>query len=53
VSPPGVRVENHGHALFGFFSFKNKRGRRAEAATEAESIVRVTGRVTLGFAEGG
>ena len=50
--PRAVRVENHGHALFGFFSFRNKRGRRAQAATGAEPIVRVTGRVTFGFAEG-
>jgi Cell wall-active antibiotics response 4TMS YvqF len=50
--PAGIRVESHGQALFGFFSFKNKRGRRAQDATDTDSVVRVTGRVTFGFAEG-
>jgi hypothetical protein len=50
--PAGIRVESQGHALFGFFSFKNKRGRRAQDATDTETVVRVTGRVTFGFAEG-
>jgi hypothetical protein len=51
--PPGVLVENHGHALFGFFSFKNKDGRPEEVTTGVESIVRVTGQVSFGFAESG
>jgi hypothetical protein len=50
--PPGVQVEGRGHALFGFFSFKNKHGRRAQDATDSQPVVRVTGRVTFGFAEG-
>ena len=50
--PPGIRVESRGHALSGFFSFKNKRGRRSQESTEMDTVVRVTGRVTFGFAEG-
>ena len=50
--PPGVRVESRGHALFGFFSFKNERGRRSQETADEETVVRVTGRVTFGFAEG-
>jgi hypothetical protein len=50
--PADVRVESRGHALFGFFSFKNKRGRRAQEPTDTNTVVRVTGRVTFGFAEG-
>ena len=46
------QVESHGHALFGFFSFKNKRGRRAQDAADARTVVRVTGWATIGFAEG-
>jgi hypothetical protein len=50
--PPGIQVESKGHVLFGFFSFKGKRGRRAEEAEDTRAVVRVTGRATFGFAEG-
>jgi hypothetical protein len=45
--PAGVRVESHGHALFGFFSLKGP----AEPGADSGSFVRVTGRATFGFAE--
>src|SRR5262245_50761154 len=49
--PPGIQAESRGHALFGFFSFK---GTDAPPAGDvnARALVRVTGRVTFGFAEG-
>jgi hypothetical protein len=47
--PPGVRVENEGHALFGFFALKG--GGSPEGATGGERVVRVTGRALFGFAE--
>lgn len=46
--PPGVRVESEGRALIGFFSLK---GARPPDAGDATSVVRVTGRAMLGFAE--
>ena len=42
--PVGVRVENHGRALFGYFAMK---GRDEDAA----SVVRITGRAIFGYAE--
>ncbi len=45
--PPGVRVESHGRALFGFFSL---RGSDAGAG-ETAPLVRITGRAMFGFAE--
>jgi hypothetical protein len=50
--PPGVQVESRGHALIGFFSFKGDGAAPAGDAAAARAIVRVTGRVTFGFAEG-
>jgi hypothetical protein len=50
--PPGVQVESRGHALIGFFSFKGDDAVPAGDAAAARAIVRVTGRVTFGFAEG-
>jgi hypothetical protein len=47
--PPGVRVENEGHALFGFFGLKG--GGSSEREAGAERVVRVTGRAVFGFAE--
>jgi hypothetical protein len=47
--PPGVRVENEGHALFGFFALKG--GGSPEREAGEERVVRVTGRAVLGFAE--
>lgn len=47
--PPGVRVENEGHALFGFFALKG--GEPSEPEAGAERVVRVTGRAMFGFAE--
>jgi hypothetical protein len=47
--PPGVRVENEGHALFGFFALKG--GESPDAGPGAERVVRVTGRAVFGFAE--
>lgn len=45
--PAGIRVESAGRALFGYFSLKGGRGSEAQAA----SVVRITGRAALGFAE--
>ena len=42
--PEGVRVENHGHALFGYFAVKGM-------DEDAESVVRITGRAVFGYAE--
>jgi hypothetical protein len=42
--PVGVRVENHGHALFGYFAVKG-------IDEDSESIVRITGRAIFGYAE--
>jgi len=44
--PGSVQVESQGRALFGFFSLKG-----ATASGAAASVVRLTGRATLGFAE--
>jgi hypothetical protein len=46
--PPGVRVESHGRALFGFFTAK---GAQAPGAVQSKRVVRITGRATFGFAE--
>jgi hypothetical protein len=48
--PAGIRVESNGRALFGFFAFKGLRGAGDVAGTR--TIVRLTGRTILGFAEG-
>lgn len=42
--PEGVRVENHGHALFGYFAVKG-------IDEDSESVVRITGRAVFGYAE--
>jgi hypothetical protein len=42
--PVGVRVESHGHALFGYFALKG-------LDEESASIVRITGRAIFGYAE--
>lgn len=42
--PVGVRVESHGHALFGYFALKG-------IDDESRSIVRITGRAIFGYAE--
>ncbi len=42
--PVGVRVESHGHALFGYFALKG-------IDDESQSIVRITGRAIFGYAE--
>ncbi len=42
--PVGVRVENHGHALFGYFAVKG-------IDEDSESVVRITGRAVFGYAE--
>jgi predicted membrane protein len=47
--PPGVHVESHGRALFGFFSLK---GAPASAPDDTTRVVRIVGRATFGFAEG-
>ncbi len=44
--PAGVRIENHGGALFGFFSLKGR-----GASDEAPALLRITGRATFGYAE--
>lgn len=46
--PAGVRVESDGRALFGYFASPGERGR---ATQQAASVVRVTGRAILGYAE--
>jgi predicted membrane protein len=43
--PAGVRVESAGRALFGYFAIKGG------APGNAPSVVRITGRAALGFAE--
>jgi hypothetical protein len=50
--PPGVRVENEGRALFGFFALKGSGAPHAQAAPPVASVVRITGRAVFGFAEG-
>ncbi len=50
--PARVRVESEGDALFGFFSLKSAGASGARDAADAPSLVRVTGRAVLGFAEG-
>ncbi len=42
--PAGLRVENHGHALFGYFAVKG-------LDEDAERVVRITGRAVFGYAE--
>jgi len=42
--PSGLRVENHGHALFGYFAVKG-------LDEDAERMVRITGRAVFGYAE--
>ena len=42
--PIGVRVESHGHALFGYFALKG-------LDEDSESVVRITGRAICGYAE--
>lgn len=48
--PAGVRVENAGRTLFGLFALKGAAPASAGDAPAA-SVVRVTGRAVLGFAE--
>jgi Domain of unknown function (DUF1707)/Cell wall-active antibiotics response 4TMS YvqF len=48
--PPGVQVESTGRALFGFFSLRPG-GSGTEHPADAASVVRITGRAALGFAE--
>jgi Domain of unknown function (DUF1707)/Cell wall-active antibiotics response 4TMS YvqF len=50
--PAGVRVENQGRALFGFFSLKGAGAPGSEVAPDSEKVVRITGRAVLGYAEG-
>lgn len=50
--PAGVRVESAGHALFGFFSLKGAGASGTGDSADARSVVRITGRAVLGFAEG-
>lgn len=45
--PAGIRVENHGHALLGFFAVRGGTGQAAEGS----AVVRVSGRAILGFVE--
>ena len=42
--PVGVRVESHGHALFGYFALKG-------LDEESQSVVQITGRAVFGYAE--
>ncbi len=42
--PEGVRVENHGHALFGYFAVKG-------LDENSDRVVRITGRAVFGYAE--
>jgi hypothetical protein len=42
--PEGVRVENHGRALFGYFAIKG-------LDEDSPSVVRITGRAVFGYAE--
>lgn len=42
--PEGVRVENHGNAVFGYVAVKG-------LEEDSESIVRITGRAVFGYAE--
>jgi len=42
--PAGLRVENHGQALFGYFAVKG-------LDEDAERVVRITGRAVFGYAE--
>ena len=44
--PVGVRVENRGRALFGFFSLKGR-----GAPDHAPAVLRISGRATFGYAE--
>jgi hypothetical protein len=46
--PEGVRVESRGGALLGFFALK---GGAPPDERDSPSVVRLTGRATLGFAE--
>jgi hypothetical protein len=50
--PAKVRVESDGDALFGFFSLKGAGASGARDGADAPSLVRITGRAVLGFAEG-
>ena len=45
--PPGLRVENAGRAVFGFFALRD-----AVQGVNSTSVVRITGRAWFGFAEG-
>lgn len=49
--PAGVRVESAGRALLGFFSLKGAGASAPGESADAESVVRITGRAVLGFAE--
>jgi predicted membrane protein len=42
--PEGIRVENHGSALFGYFAVRG-------LDEDSDSIVRITGRAVCGYAE--
>jgi hypothetical protein len=44
--PAGVRVENRGRALFGYFSLKGR-----GAPDQAPAVLRISGRATFGYAE--
>jgi hypothetical protein len=46
--PQGVRVECHGRAVAGYFSFK---GASRAGGDDAPVVVRITGRAMMGFAE--
>lgn len=46
--PPGVRVENEGGAVLGYFAVK---GGAASEAAGSPAVVRVTGRAVLGYVE--
>ncbi len=49
--PAGVRVESSGRALLGFFSVKGAGASGTGVPADAPSVVRITGRAALGFAE--
>ena len=46
--PAGVRVDNDGRAIFGYFSHK---GSQSPEADDGARVVRITGRAVFGFAE--
>ena len=46
--PPGVKVESAGRALFGYFALRGREG----GTVDSRSVVRITGRAVMGYAEG-